>query len=97
MDSAGFLIMHEEFLKYSATAPSVEYVHIIKVEKNIAEHLISNNYLQRKECRNLKKIRKQSFYEVELPDGGVNFLNSGARCIKYQLGKITGTNAYLGL
>ena len=89
--------MHEEFLKYSATAADVEYVHITEVEKNIAEHLISNNYLKRKECRNLKEIRKQSFYEVELPDSGVNFLNSGARCSKYQLGKITGTNAYLGL
>jgi len=78
MDSAGFLIMHEEFLKYLVTAADVEYVHITKVEKNIAEHLISNDYLKRKECRNLKKIRKQSFYEVELPDGGVNFLKSGA-------------------
>ena len=45
--------MHEEFLKYSATAADVEYEHITKVEKNIAEHLINNNYLKRKKCRNL--------------------------------------------
>ena len=97
MDSAGFLIMHEDFLLYSATAKDVESVHITEKEKNIAEHLIKNNYLKKKECRNLKEIQKQSFYEVDLENEVVDILKSGDSCSKYQLNKIPGTNAYLGL
>lgn len=96
MDNAGFLIMHEDFLLPSAKAADVEYVHITEKEKNIAEHLISKGYLRRKECRNLKEIQKQSFYEVDLPGGHVDVLQSGEICSKYQLSKITGTNAYIG-
>ena len=97
MDSAGFLIMHEDFLEHSEIAQDLEYVHITNKEKNIAEHLITNGYLKKRECRNLKEIQKQSFYEVDLPDGGVDVLKSGDSCSKYQLNKIVGTNAYLGL
>lgn len=97
MDSAGFLIMHEDFLLYSATAKDVESVHITEKEKNIAEHLIKNNYLKKKECRNLKEIQKQSFYEVHLENEVVDILKSGDSCSKYQLNKIPGTNAYLGV
>lgn len=88
--------MHEDFLLPSAKAADVEYVHITEKEKNIAEHLISKGYLRRKECRNLKEIQKQSFYEVDLPGGHVDVLQSGEICSKYQLSKITGTNAYIG-
>ena len=97
MDSAGFLIMHEDFLAHSEKAQDLEYVHITNKEKNIAEHLITNGYLKKRECRNLKEIQKQSFYEVDLPDGGVDVLKSGDSCSKYQLNKIVGTYAYLGL
>ena len=97
MDSAGFLIMHEDFLAHSEKAQDLEYVHITNKEKNIAEHLITNGYLKKRECRNLKEIQKQSFYEVDLPDGGVDVLKSGDSCSKYQLNKIVGTNAYRGL
>ena len=41
MDSAGFLIMHEDFLAYSEKAQDLKYVHITTKEKNIAEHLIT--------------------------------------------------------
>ena len=41
MDSAGFLIMHEDFLAHSEKAQDLEYVHITTKEKNIAEHLIT--------------------------------------------------------
>lgn len=88
--------MHEDFLLSSATASEVEYVHITEKEKAIAEHLISGGYLKRKECRNLKEIRKQSFYEVDLPDGFVDLLKTGSSCSKYQLSHVSGTNAYIG-
>ena len=97
MDSAGFLIMHEDFLLSSATASDVEYVHIAEKDKHIAEDLIKKGYLRKKQCRDLEEIQKQSFYEVHLPPGGVDALRSGATCRKYQLAKIIGTNAYLGL
>ena len=74
MDSAGFLIMHEDFLAHSEKPQDLEYVHITNKEKNIAEHLITNGYLKKRECRNLKEIKKQSFYEVDLPDEGVDVL-----------------------
>ena len=97
MDSAGFLIMHEDFLLSSAKASDVEYVHITEKNKFIAKDLIMKGYLIKDECRDLEEIQKQSFYEVSLPPGGVNTLRSGARCTKYQLVQIIGTNAYIGM
>ena len=101
MDSAGFLIMHEDFLLSSATASDLQYVHITEKEKNIAEDLIKKDYLIKKQCRHLDEIQKQSFYEVNedkmQKKGGVDTLTSDARCSKYQLRQIKGTNAYLGM
>ena len=97
MNDAGLLIMHEDFLLSTATAADVEYVHTTEKEKSIAEHLINRGYLRKKQCRNLKEIRKQSFYEVKLPNGFVDEIKNGDSCSKYQLSKIMGTNAYLGL
>ncbi|XP_022802239.1 VWFA and cache domain-containing protein 1-like [Stylophora pistillata] len=101
MDSAGFLIMHEDFLLSSATASDLQYVHITEKEKNIAEDLIKKDYLIKKQCRHLDEIQKQSFYEVNedkmQKNGGVDTLRSDARCSKYQLRQIKGTNAYLGV
>ena len=97
MDRAGFLIMHEVFLLSSAATKDVEQVHITEKEKTIAEDLIKKKYFIRKECRNVEKIQKQSFYEIKLPRGGVDALIGGERCAKYQLGEIVGTNALLGL
>ena len=96
MDSAGFLIMHEDFLLSSAAASDAEYVHVTQKEKYIAEDLIGKRYLIKRECRDLEEIRKKSFYEVHLPPGGVDNLRSGVRCTKYQLAQIIGTNAYIG-
>ena len=98
MDSAGFLIMHDDFLLSSATASDVEYVHITEKNKYIAEDLVKKGYLIKKECRDLEEINKQSFYKVDLSTSGeVDNVQSGARCTKYQLAPITGTNAYIGL
>ena len=97
MDSAGFLIMHEDFLLPSATASDVQYVHITEKEKHIAEDLIKKNYLIKKQCRHLDEIQKQSFYEVNLTKIGVDTLASDVRCSKYQLRQIKGTNSYLGM
>lgn len=96
MDSAGFLIMHEDFLLSSAAASDVEYVHITEKDKYIAEDLISRGYLKKKGCRDLEEIQKQSFYEVSFSSGETNVFGSGGRCSKYQLGQIMGTNAYIG-
>ena len=96
MDSAGYLIMHEDFLLSSAVASDVEYVHITEKDKYVAEDLINKGYLRKKGCRDLEEIQMQSFYEISLPSAGVDALKSGGRCSKYQLGQITGTNAYIG-
>ena len=96
MDSAGFLIMHEDFLLSSAVASDVEYVHITEKDKYIAEDLINKGYLRKKGCRDLEEIQRQSFYEVSLPSAGIDTIRSGGRCSKYQLGQIIGTNAYIG-
>ena len=97
MDSAGFLIMHEDFLLSSAAASDVEHVHVTEKDKFMAEDLIKKGYLIKRECRDLEEIQRQSFYEVRLPSGGVDTLRSGAICSKYQLAQIIGTNAYIGL
>ena len=72
-------------------------MHITEKDKYIAEDLMKKGYLIKKECRDLEEIKKQSFYEVRLPAGGVDTITSGARCMKYQLGQIIGTNAYIGV
>ncbi|KAL9960900.1 hypothetical protein ACROYT_G034408 [Oculina patagonica] len=97
MDSAGFLVMHEDFMDPSADKHVVEHVHITEKEKQIAQDMISNGYLVKKDCRNLDDIEKQTFYEVHLPSGRVDALGNVGSCTKYQLGKIEGTNVYLGI
>ena len=89
--------MHDDFLAPDITAKTLEYVHITEKEKDVAEDLLQKGYLVKKECRNLEKIKLQNFYELEIPPlRGVNTLDSGFRCKKYQLSSVGGTNAFLG-
>lgn len=94
MDQAGFLVMHEDFMLSSATAADLEHVHITQKETHIAKDLIKKGFLIKKECRNLEEIKKQSFYEVNSTMSGVEELKSTG--CKYELGRITGTNVFLG-
>jgi len=96
LDAAGFLIMHDDFLVPDITAKTLEYVHITEKEKDVAEDLLQKGYLVKEECRNLEKIKLQNFYKVKIPLQGVDTLNSGARCKKYQLSSVVETNAFLG-
>lgn len=96
MDSAGFLVMHEDFMDPSAAKQVVEHVHIIEKEKYIAKDMVSNGYMVKKDCRKLEDIKNQTFYEVHLPSGRIDTLGNVGRCPEYQLGKIEGTNVYLG-
>ena len=97
MDHAGFLVLHATFVQPSVTKQDIEQVHITQKEKHIAEDLISKGFLVKKECRNVETIKKQSFYEINLPQDGVDELteNSDSHC-KYKLAPISGTNVYLG-
>ena len=95
MDNAGFLVLHATFMQPSVTEKDLEHVHITQKEKHIAEDLISKGFLFKKECRNVETIKKQSFYEVNLPQNGVDELTGNSRC-KYKLAPISGTNVYLG-
>lgn len=88
--------MHEDFLVPDITAKTLEYVHITEKEKDVAEDLLQKGYLVKEECRNLEKIKLQNFYKVNIPREGVDTLDSGARCKKYQLSSVVGTNAFLG-
>ncbi|KAL9960908.1 hypothetical protein ACROYT_G034416 [Oculina patagonica] len=97
LDGAGFLIMHDDFLVPDITAKTLEYVHITEKEKDIAEDLIKNEYLVKKECRNLEEIKLQSFYELKIPRQGVNTLDSGDLCKTYQLASVVGSNAFMGI
>ena len=87
--------MHDDFLVPDITAKTLEYVHITEKEKDIAEDLLQKGYMVKKECRNLEKIKLQSFYELDIPRG-VNTIDSGSRCKKYQLSNVGGSNAFLG-
>ena len=88
--------MHDDFLVPDITAKTLEYVHITEKEKDVAEDLLQKGYLVKKECRNLEKIKLQNFYELNLPVRGVNTLQTGQRCKKYQLSRVMGSNAFLG-
>ncbi|KAK2553886.1 hypothetical protein P5673_024577 [Acropora cervicornis] len=91
MDNAGYLVLHATFMQPSVTEKDLENVHITQKEKHIAEDLISKGFLFKKECRNVETIKKQSFYEVNLPQNGVDELTGNSRC-KYKLAPISGTN-----
>ena len=80
----------------SAAKHVVEHVHITEKEKQIAQDMISKGYMVKKDCRKLEGIKKQTFYEVQLPSGRIDALGNVGSCTKYQLGKIEGTNVYLG-
>lgn len=91
--------MHDDFLVPDITAKTLEYVHITEKEKDIAEDLLQKGYLVKEECRNLEKIKLENFYKLKIPVipiQGVNTLDSGVRCKKYQLSSVAGTNAFLG-
>ena len=89
--------MHDDFLVPDITAKPLEYVHITEKEKDIAEDLIKKGYLVKKECRNLEEIKLESFYELKIPSQfGVNTLDSGDRCKKYQISSVGRSNAFLG-
>ena len=89
--------MHQSFMDPSASRQVIERVHIAQKEKHIAEDMISKGFLITKECRNLEGIEEQTFYEVNLPQSGeVDVTDNTGRCTKYQIGKIEGTNVYLG-
>jgi len=97
MDSAGFLVMHQDFIHPSAARHELERVHIAQKEEYIAENMISKGYLVKKECRNLEDIKEQTFYEVNLPQSDeVDEADNARSCTRYQIGKIAGTNLYLG-
>ena len=97
IDSAGFLVLHEGFLEPSATRQVIERVHIAEKERHIADDMIIKGYLVKKKCRNLEDIEQQAFYEVNLPEPGeVDATDNAESCSKYQIGKIAGTNVYLG-
>ncbi|KAL9960923.1 hypothetical protein ACROYT_G034431 [Oculina patagonica] len=98
LDGAGFLIMHDDFLVPDITAKTLEYVHITEKEKDFAEDLLQKGYLVKEECRNLEKIKLQSFYELKIPyPQGVNTLDSGDRCKKYQVFSVGESNAFVGI
>ena len=78
------------------TAKTLEYVHITEKEKDVAEDLLQKGYLVKEKCRNLEKIKLQNFYELKIPLQGVDTLDSGVRCKKYQFSSMVGTNAFLG-
>jgi len=88
--------MHDDFLVPDITAKTLEYVHITEKEKDVAEDLLQKGYMVKEECRNLEKIKLQNFYELKIPLRGVDTLESGERCKRYQLSSVTGTNAFLG-
>ena len=88
--------MHDDFLVPDITAKTLEYVHITEKEKDIAKDLLQKGYMVKKECRNLEKIKLESFYELDIPSQGVNTLVSGDRCKKYQLSRVARSNAFLG-
>ena len=88
--------MHDDFLVPDITAKTLEYVHITEKEKDIAEDLLQKGYMVKKECRNLEKIKLQSFYELKIPPQGINTIDSGSRYKKYQLSSVVGSNVFLG-
>jgi len=97
MDSAGFLVMHQDFIHPSASRQAIERAPIAQKEEYIAEDMINKGYLVKKECRNLEDIKEQTFYEVNLPQSGeVDETDNVRTCTRYQIGKIAGTNLYLG-
>ena len=94
LDGAGFLIMHKDFLSPDIKKKDLEYVHISAKEIEIAIDLIVKGHLKRKQCRNLEKINVENFYELDIPFKGVNTFTTGSTCKKYQIPRMTGSNAF---
>ena len=97
LNKAGFVIMHNDFLSLDITSESLEYVHITEKEKHMAEDLINKRYMVKKRCRNLNQLKLETFFELELPPKGVNMLDNGESCKRYQLSHVDGSNIFLGM
>ena len=97
LDKAGFVVMHDDFLSVDITSESLEYVHITEKEKHMAEDLINKRYMVKKQCRNLNQLKLETFFELQLPSQGVNMLDNGQTCRRYQLSPVDGSNIFLGM
>ena len=89
--------MHDDFLSVDITSESLEYVHITEKEKHMAEDLINKRYMVKKQCRNLNQLKLETFFELQLPSQGVNMLDNGPTCRRYQLSPVDGSNIFLGM
>lgn len=97
INKAGFVIMHNDFLFADIASESLEYVHVTEKEKHMAEDLINKKYMVRKQCRNLNQLRLETFFEFQLPPEGVDMLDNGESCKRYQLSHVDGSNIFLGM
>ncbi|XP_070572829.1 VWFA and cache domain-containing protein 1-like [Ptychodera flava] len=98
MDNSGYLITHDKFFDVSgAVQDGVEYTHITKVEKTIAQDLIERGVLVKTQCVNYQKKKLQNYYQVYKPESDIDAIPEGDPCLQYQLAHIPGTNAYLGI
>lgn len=97
INKAGFVIMHNDFLSADIASDSLEYVHITEKEKHMAEDLINKKYMVKKQCRNLNQLKLETFFEFQLPPEGVDMLDNGESCKRYQLSHVDGSNIFLGM
>ena len=96
MNQAGFLVLHDDFVHPTNTRPLHDLVHITEKEKRVAEDLIRKRYLKKKSCRNLEKIRRNVFWELDVPAKGVSTLSSNIECQRYEVTPVRSSNVYLG-
>ena len=87
--------MHDDFLDPTITARTVELIHITQKEKLVAADLIASGHLKKKECQNLEEIKKNVFWEANVQTG-INRLESGGYCTKYQVEPVANSNVYVG-
>ncbi|XP_013420899.1 VWFA and cache domain-containing protein 1 [Lingula anatina] len=92
MDSSGFIVMHDDFVKATDT-PDIENVHILKKEPVIGSNLVTRGLLSKRSCLDFESIKEQYFWQVNLPNpNGLDLMQSSP---SYEIRPIPNSNIYL--
>lgn len=91
IDSSGYVVIHDTFVKTSETKPKIEKVHIADIEPVIAQDLILKGIMTRSACTNFESFKDQYFWDIYSPSPVRSMGISAA----YELQPVVNSNIFL--
>ncbi|XP_064634885.1 VWFA and cache domain-containing protein 1-like isoform X2 [Lineus longissimus] len=94
IDNSGYLVIHEDFIEAKTLAvPEMENMHITVKDPDLARRLISGGYMKEQGCINIKRMREQVSWKVDIgPKIVVEMKDSDP---KYEVASVRASNIFL--